>query len=103
MATFDLLKRASAAGRNMVVTHEPTFYSDGDQTDRLAGDAVYEAKQKFIKDNNMVVFRFHDHAHMIQPDPLIVGSARMLGLTPYMSGNIRTYVVPETTLRALAA
>ena len=27
MATFDVLRRASAAGRNFVVTHEPTFYT----------------------------------------------------------------------------
>src|SRR5262245_26451220 len=26
MATFDVLKRAAAAGRNLIITHEPTFY-----------------------------------------------------------------------------
>jgi putative NIF3 family GTP cyclohydrolase 1 type 2 len=104
MATFDVLKRAAALGRNLVITHEPTFYNHNDQTTALENDATYRAKQQFIKDNNLVVFRFHDHAHMLRPDPLVVGSARMLGWTPYASPTEpRIYVIPETTLRALAA
>lgn len=104
MATFDLLKRAAAAGRNFVITHEPTFYNHQDQTASLESEPVYQAKQRFIRDNNMVVFRFHDHAHALQPDPLIVGSARSLGLSEYASpAQPRLYVVPETTLQALAA
>ena len=27
MATLDVVQRAAAAGKNMVITHEPTFYS----------------------------------------------------------------------------
>src|SRR5882724_1863834 len=27
MATLDVLKRAAAAGDNLIITHEPTFYS----------------------------------------------------------------------------
>jgi putative NIF3 family GTP cyclohydrolase 1 type 2 len=103
MATFDLIKRATAAGRNFVITHEPTFYNHTDTTSALEQDSVYQAKQRFIRDNNVVVFRFHDHAHALQPDPLVVGSARMLGLTPYAAPQPRTYVVPTTTLRAFAA
>ena len=30
MATLDVMKRAAAAGKNMVITHEPTFYSHQD-------------------------------------------------------------------------
>ena len=54
-----------------------------DQTADLEADPIYQAKQRFIKDNNLVVFRFHDHAHALQPDPLVAGSARMLGWTQY--------------------
>lgn len=104
MATFDLLRRAAAAGKNFVVTHEPTFYNHTDQTTGLENDATYEAKQRFIKDHNMVIFRFHDHAHALRPDPLVAGSARMLGWTQYASPTEpRLYVLPPTTLRALAA
>jgi putative NIF3 family GTP cyclohydrolase 1 type 2 len=103
MATFDVLRRAAAAGRNFVITHEPTFYNHMDQTGDLEKDPIYQAKQRFIKENNLAIFRFHDHAHALQPDPLVVGSARMLGWTKYASpSEPRIYVLPTTTLRELA-
>jgi putative NIF3 family GTP cyclohydrolase 1 type 2 len=103
MATFDLLRRANAKGRNFVVTHEPTFYNDRDLSAGLESDPTYVAKQQFIAEHNMVVWRFHDHAHLMRPDPLVAGSARALGWTEYVSATEpRVYVVPTTTLRALA-
>jgi putative NIF3 family GTP cyclohydrolase 1 type 2 len=87
-----------------VITHEPTFYNHQDQTAALVQDPTYEAKQRFIKDNRLVVWRFHDHAHALRPDPLVVGSARALGWTAYASPTEpRIYAVPPTTLGALAA
>ncbi len=102
MSTFDVLRRAAAAGRNFVITHEPTFYNHTDQTVDLEKDPTYQAKLRFIQDNNLVIFRFHDHAHALQPDPLVAGSARMLGWTQYASPQPRVYVLPTTTLRELA-
>lgn len=103
MATLDVLKRVAPTGRNFVIAHEPTFYGHLDQTTALETDAIYQAKQAFVKTHGLVVFRFHDHAHALTPDPLVAGSARMLGLTPYASPTEpRIYVVPETTLGALA-
>ncbi|MEP6917753.1 MAG: hypothetical protein ABJC89_19050, partial [Acidobacteriota bacterium] len=103
MATFDLLRRASAKGRNFVISHEPTFYNDRDLSTGLESDPTYVAKQRFIAENNLVVWRFHDHAHAMRPDPLVAGSARTLGWTHYASPTEpRIYVLPPTTLRALA-
>jgi len=104
MATLSVLKRAAKANRNFVITHEPTFYNHQDQTAALAQDATYEAKQRFIKDHRLVVWRFHDHAHALRPDPLVAGSARALGWTAHASATEpRIYNVPATTLGALAA
>jgi putative NIF3 family GTP cyclohydrolase 1 type 2 len=102
-ATFDVLKRAAQARCNLVVTHEPTFYTHQDHTAAFATDATYRVKQAFIRERNMVVWRFHDHAHAIGPDPLVAGSARMLGWTEYASpSEPRIYLLPRTTLRDLA-
>jgi len=104
MATFSVLKRAAKAKRNFVITHEPTFYNHQDQTAAFAEDPTYEAKQRFIKEHQLVVWRFHDHAHALRPDPLVAGSARALGWTAYASATEpRIYNVPPTTLGALAA
>ena len=70
MATFDLIQRAAARGRNFVISHEPTFYNHNDQTAAFTANPTYLAKQQFIREHDMVVFRFHDHAHMLRPDPL---------------------------------
>lgn len=103
MATFDVLRRAAAAGRNFVVTHEPTFYNDKDLTAGLEADPTYIAKQRFIAASDLVVWRFHDHAHAMKPDPLIAGSARALGWTQYASPtDPRVFIVPPTSLKALA-
>jgi putative NIF3 family GTP cyclohydrolase 1 type 2 len=103
MSTFDAIRRAVAQRKNLVITHEPTFYNHNDQTTGLEADPVYQAKQRFIKEHDVVVWRFHDHAHALRPDPLVAGSARALGWTEYASPTEpRIYVVPATTLRALA-
>jgi putative NIF3 family GTP cyclohydrolase 1 type 2 len=104
MATLDLLQRAQAAGMNLVVTHEPTFWSDNDATKDLTGDSIYQFKVDFCNKNSMVVWRFHDHLHARRPDVMFVGMARTLGWEHRESGpNQHRYTLPPTTLGALAA
>ena len=104
MSTFDVLRRAAAGGTNLVITHEPTFYNDRDVTTTLESDPVYLAKQRFIAAHDLVVWRFHDHAHAMRPDPLVAGSARTLGWTQYASPTEpRIYILPPSTLGELAA
>jgi len=104
MSTFDVLRRAASAWKNLVITHEPTFYNDRDVTTALQSDPIYLAKQRFIAGHDLVVWRFHDHAHRLRPDPLVAGSARALGWTEYASpDDPRVYVLPSTTLGELAA
>ncbi len=63
--TFDMLKRANAAGLNMVITHEDTFWNDRDDTKDLAENPLYKLKTEYILKNDMVVWRDHDHMHAI--------------------------------------
>ena len=79
MATLDVMQRAAAAGKNMVITHEPTFYSHQDTVDELKNDPTYLYKLDFIRKNNMVSFHFHDHWHGHHPDGIATGMARELG------------------------
>ncbi|MGA2697787.1 MAG: Nif3-like dinuclear metal center hexameric protein, partial [Terriglobales bacterium] len=79
MATLDVVQRAAAAGRNLVITHEPTFYSHQDTIDQIANDATYQFKLDFMRRNNMVSFHFHDHWHGHKPDGIAAGMARELG------------------------
>lgn len=79
MSTLDVLQRAAAAGKNLVITHEPTFYSHFDTPDGFRDDALYREKQAFIAANDMAVFRFHDHWHLMKPDGIQTGMMRELG------------------------
>ena len=106
MATLDVLQRASAEGKNMVITHEPTFYShlDGVAEFEKEHDAVWAAKEAFIREHHMVVFRFHDHWHAHRPDGVLTGVTRVLGWQKYQSAaEPSLYTIPATTVRDLAA
>jgi putative NIF3 family GTP cyclohydrolase 1 type 2 len=106
MATFDVIQRAAAAGKNLVITHEPTFYSHQDQTAMLEkhNDAVYAEKAAFIRDHHMVVFRFHDHWHRRNPDGIQHGMMDALGWQAFVNPtDPRLFTLPETTLADLAS
>jgi putative NIF3 family GTP cyclohydrolase 1 type 2 len=103
MATFDVLQRAAGAGRNLVITHEPTFYNHEDDTKDFAADPVYAAKHAFIEKNNMVVWRFHDHWHARRPDGILTGMIEILGWEKYRNAeNPRVLVLPAAPLASLA-
>ena len=82
MATLDVLQRAAAAGANLVITHEPTFFNHLDETAEFESekDPVYPAKQAFIREHHMVVWRFHDYWHRRKPDGVQEGVIAALGL-----------------------
>ena len=101
MATLDVLQRAAAQGKNLVITHEPTFYNHEDKTQDFENDPVYQAKQALIAKNNMVVFRFHDNWHAHQPDLVLTGLAQRLGFRP-SAAVPGLYEIPATTLGKLA-
>lgn len=105
MATHDVLRRAAAEGKNLVITHEPTFYNHLDRTDALEreNDPVWADKVKFIRDHKMVVWRFHDHWHMRRPDGIMQGVLRALGWEKLYNAESRLATLPETTLERLAA
>jgi putative NIF3 family GTP cyclohydrolase 1 type 2 len=103
MATLDVLKRSAASGKNLVITHEPTFYNHQDLSDGLTGDAVYRYKQDFIQKRGLVVWRFHDHWHARKPDAVFLGLAQAAGWDQHQVGDDqRFYQLPATTLGALA-
>lgn len=101
MATMSVLERAGAAGRNLIITHEPTFYGHTDETAPLESDPIYQRKAELIKKHDLVIWRFHDHWHMRKPEPMTEGFLRTVGWDKYpVTGRLTT--VPEMTLEAAA-
>jgi putative NIF3 family GTP cyclohydrolase 1 type 2 len=95
-ATFDVLERAVQAKKNFVITHERMFWdhiddigtTKHDKPFEVAGsletDPVFIAKRRFCEQNNLVVWRFHDHQHMLKPDPIMQGLVTRLGWQNYI-------------------
>jgi hypothetical protein len=104
MATFDCLKAAAAAGKNLIVTLESTFWSDNDSLDRLEGSALFKAKRDFIRANNLVCFHLHDHWPAQGPNGIATGMARELGWESYVVDPAAptSFKLPPTTLLGLA-
>lgn len=103
MATLDVVQRAAAAGRNLIVTHEPTFYSHQDTTDTLTDDPTYQFKRDLLAKHDMAVFRFHDHWHARRPDGIATGMARELGWESHADPqNPRQFLFPGIPLARFA-
>ena len=100
-ADMATLKEAVKQGCNFIITHEPVFYNHLDETAAFSNDPVFQEKMKFIKENNLVIFRFHDHIHRTEPDGISVGMINKLKLEKYaLKGSQTFFRLPETTLAA---
>jgi len=97
MSTYDIFQRVVKAGLNMIVTHEPTFWSDRDITKDLGDDPLYREKLGYARKNKLVVWRFHDHIHAMKPDGIFVGWNRALKWDKYQVGDDqRMFIMPKT-------
>lgn len=115
MATVDVIRRAAEAGANLIITHEPTWFTGMDGTDWLVEDEVYRAKKALIERHNIAIWRFHDHMHMASEDGIFRGFEQEMDWEQYRMAPPTTdtlgfgvtgkpdgcYKLPETTLRGL--
>lgn len=98
-ATMPVLREAVAKNCNLIIVHEPLYYNHADETQRFEKDKVFLEKQKFIRDNNLVIWRFHDYIHSMKPDGITKGIVEKLGWKKYLAeGNEDRFILPEMTL-----
>ena len=112
-ATVDVVRRAVEMGANLIIVHEPLFYSDADKVDWLWGNGVYREKAALLQAAGIVVWRDHDHLHggspsrqREYPDLVFEGIMKELGWEDYVTGfplKPLMYEIPETTAERLTA
>jgi putative NIF3 family GTP cyclohydrolase 1 type 2 len=101
--TFSVLRRAAAAKRNLVISHECVFWDGFDPIEVVKDDPVAKAKIRFVEQNKMAVWRIHDHWHARKPDPIFRAMARKLGWESYYTDvRPRHYTIPEMSLEEVA-
>lgn len=112
-ASVEVIRKAAELGANLIICHEPLFYSDADDQEWLKGYPVYEAKAALLAEHGIVVWRDHDRIHGGSPkrerehmDLVFYSIMQELGWVEYCIGFDKKpllYEIPETTVRELAA
>ena len=105
MATVDVIKGAIDCNANLIITHEPTYYTGLDETEWLKKDPVYIEKEKLLKDNQITIWRFHDHMHAAPTDLIYDGLIKEIGWEDYLIKGPTSpycYEIPEISLKELA-
>jgi len=83
MATVDVIKKAAEVGAELIITHEPTWFTGEDDTHWLEGDPVYAKKKALIEDTGVAIWRFHDHMHFDTNDGIMRGFDEETGWRKY--------------------
>jgi putative NIF3 family GTP cyclohydrolase 1 type 2 len=102
MASVDVLRRAAAAGRNLVITQEPAFYTAAEDGGGRDADPVLAAKKALVDDRHLVVWRFSEHWNARKPSEPVRALANALGWSAYRQANgDDLYTIPDVRLDAL--
>ncbi len=107
--TVDVIRKTIDAGANLLLVHEPTFYSTMDYPDWRAGfdNQVYEEKRELLDKHRITIWRDHDHMHAHKPDRIFTGVIHYLGWEEYRIENpaddfmAMSFCLPETTVAEL--
>lgn len=104
MDTYPVIEKAVASGKNLIITHEPTFYNAADDQAPLAADPVQQQKLAYIREHHLVVWRLHDTWHLRQPDGILAGMVDQFGWNAHQNGsNPHLFRFPPITVGQIAA
>jgi putative NIF3 family GTP cyclohydrolase 1 type 2 len=89
--SFDVLRKAVAGGRNMIVSRENPYWERGISVagysgagdrvkpDDLQRDPTWQAKRDFIEKNQLVIYRLFDNWNARKTDAQLAGLVKALG------------------------
>ena len=108
--TIHVIRKAIELGANLIVVHEPTFYTsqDGPGWFEDFPCSVYDEKRALLDSHGITIWRDHDHMHAHRPDGIFTGVIKYLGWEDTLevdtdTGSFAHFHVrfPEMTLREL--
>ena len=82
--TVDVIRQAIEWGAELLIVHEPLFGSNNEEIAET--DSVKKAKLKILQESGLVVFRYHDHPHMMENDMIDCGTISHSGLKGHITG-----------------
>lgn len=100
--TMEVLRQTVSKGCNIIIVHEPLYYNHRDETKQFQNDSVFLEKRRFIQDHQLVIWRFHDYNHSLQPDGILSGIVTKLKWNDYVvNSHLDQFVIPEISLKGL--
>ena len=83
-ASIEVIKKAIQMGINLLIVHEPTFYSNEETVD--LNNPVHRAKKELLENAGITVFRYHDHPHCMKGDLIDISTIKYSGLKGTITG-----------------
>lgn len=97
--TLDVLRRAVAAKKNLIVTRESPYWNRNPR--QLEKDPTFAMKQELISSHKLVIYRLRESWDARIPDAQLTGLAKALAWDKYKSTGIY-FNLPRVTLQVLA-
>lgn len=99
--TMEIIRKAIELKANLIIPHEPTFFSGQDETDYLQKDPVFRAKYDLMAEHQITLWRNHDYVHRMQDDGVRIGVVGDLGWNEYYQPKSPILNIPKISLRDL--
>lgn len=95
-ATPDVIRKAAEKGINFLIVHEPTYHT---HMDDKVDDFISNEKKKLIEETGITIFRYHDFAHLSDPDLICEGELTALELDGQLKKGVylgtNSYILDE--------
>jgi putative NIF3 family GTP cyclohydrolase 1 type 2 len=104
--SIEVLKKAVAAGKNLIISQQPAYYSESEAY--LKGDQAFQYKSDYIEQHKLVIYRLYDNWNNREVDGQLKGLAKALNWDKYHihkgSGDAyakenKYFKLPPSTLR----
>ncbi|MEI7628635.1 MAG: Nif3-like dinuclear metal center hexameric protein [Bacteroidota bacterium] len=99
--TVAVIEEAVRLKANLIIAHEPTFYSAVDNMSKQETNAMIQKKQTLLKEHGIVVWRFHDYSHFMQPDMISLGVKKKMGWEAFQKKGEPLINIPSISLEKL--
>lgn len=99
--SIEIIKKAVELKANLIIPHEPTFYSGQDETDYLQNDPVFRGKYDLLAKHRLTIWRNHDYVHRMQDDGVRIGVVEELGWKDYYIPGSPILQIPSTNLNTV--
>ena len=84
-ATPNVLKEAVRLGADLIITHEPTYYT---HVDEIHPSRVVDMKVAAVKEAGIPICRYHDHMHFAADDMIALGFLDTVGWKGSFNGDV---------------